>query len=412
MFRILKPNHFQHAKRLVNPDPKWLRATFYKTSVPENKKYNDFKRFQEQRSLFHTTKPCNIPPMLALILRPILRVGAFLAGRQIKKWWSKRTEKEKDEYRLWFRENTITFVGSLAFMIFLSIVYYLSHLETEPITKRRRFIMFNKNQKDNLYKVLFEMHLQEHKAHIVPGSHPVYLRLKKVVENIIDKNSDLITSEYKPWTLTVVDLPLRNAYVLPGRNIFVFTGVLQVAENDDQLSFILTHEMAHALLEHSMEQISREFFVDLFLIIPTICVWAIFPDVKALLIHLLGLSIVNVFSDLPHARKLENEADDIGIILSAKACVDVREIVVFWDLMHKITDSGDEIKEIPWLSTHPTHADRSKRINKKIPTALKMREEAGCPPLDSRDPRDDYSKRSKAENEEMLRRRGIVINLS
>lgn len=37
-----------------------------------------------------------------------------------------------------------------------------------------------------------------------------------------------------------------------GRNIFVFLGALEMVENEDQLSILIAHEMAHVILQHAV----------------------------------------------------------------------------------------------------------------------------------------------------------------
>lgn len=55
-----------------------------------------------------------------------------------------------------------------------------------------------------------------------------------------DKNADSV------WETYVVDDPKTlNAFVIPGGKIFVFTGILPVAENQDGLATVLGHEVAH-----------------------------------------------------------------------------------------------------------------------------------------------------------------------
>lgn len=41
------------------------------------------------------------------------------------------------------------------------------------------------------------------------------------------------------------DRSTKNAFVLPGGKIFVFTGILPVSANDDGLATVLGHEIAH-----------------------------------------------------------------------------------------------------------------------------------------------------------------------
>lgn len=54
----------------------------------------------------------------------------------------------------------------------------------------------------------------------------------------------------------VVHAPMKNAFVLPGGKIFVFTGIFQVAQTEDEVAAVLGHEIAHQLARHSAEKVS------------------------------------------------------------------------------------------------------------------------------------------------------------
>lgn len=62
---------------------------------------------------FHTTKRRDIPPILALFLRPALRVGSYLFGRSIRKWWAKKSPSERERYAAWFRSKKPYFYGKI-----------------------------------------------------------------------------------------------------------------------------------------------------------------------------------------------------------------------------------------------------------------------------------------------------------
>lgn len=59
---------------------------------------------------------------------------------------------------------------------------------------------------------------------------------------------------------------------------------------------------------------------DLLIAVPILLVWALFPDLAAVIIHMLGERITNVMYNLPFSRVLENEADEVGLKLAAKVC--------------------------------------------------------------------------------------------
>lgn len=357
---------------------------------------------------FHTTSRLHIPPLFAVILRPVLKIGAFLVGRGIKQWWKKKSPEEREKYKLLLKENSHIFLGSLGILCLICIIYYITHIEIEPITKRKRFIMFNRKEQAELGKMIVKMHLEEHKDSIVPHDHPVYKRLIRIIKNILLSNRDINFMNEKEWTLTIIDSPLKNAYVLPERNIFFFSGALSIVDNDDQLTFIMAHEIAHALLLHSIEQLSNAVFIDILLTIPLLLLWALFPDLIALILHILVQYAADVLHNLPYSRALENEADDVGLMLAAKACADIREAVVFWGVMRILSEMNLEMDPIPWLSTHPAHGEREQKLNSKLKEAIALMRSSGCPALSSRDPRKEFYDRTLKDHEIYFRKKGLI----
>lgn len=361
-----------------------------------------------QRCNFRTTQSLRIPPYVAMLLRPLLRISAFFIGRRLNKWWASKSEKEKQEYKQWFKERNNVVLGCFGLYGLILVVYYVTHLETDPFTQRSRFIIFNKEQETQLGKMVLQYHLESHKKDLVPTTHPAYKRLLKVIDKILAANKDLKSIRDTQWTLTVISTPLANSYILPGGNIFVSLDILKIVENDDQLGIVLSHEMAHSLLLHSLEMLSDQLLWDFLLVIPMLLVWAFVPYIAAPIVQIIGEQIVNIMYKLPYSRTLENEADQVGIRLAAKACIDIREAAVFWAMMRTLTEMHTLPPEVPWISTHPAHGDREKNMNQAIPDALKLRHDSGCSRLPATDPRNEFYKRSAKEHEMLFRQKGII----
>src|SRR5207248_6465206 len=57
------------------------------------------------------------------------------------------------------------------------------------------------------------------------------------------------------WEFNVIDDDHVNAFCLPGGKVAVFSGLLAIVENDDQLATVIGHEVAHALAHHASERI-------------------------------------------------------------------------------------------------------------------------------------------------------------
>lgn len=68
----------------------------------------------------------------------------------------------------------------------------------------------------------------------------------------------------------------------------------------------------------------------------------------------LGGWLLDALFGRPMSRKMESEADYIGLLLMAEACYDPREAVSLWRRMERATRTGDAIEPPEWMSTHPS----------------------------------------------------------
>jgi predicted Zn-dependent protease len=153
-----------------------------------------------------------------------------------------------------------------------------------------------------------------------------------------------------PWEVHVLSIDEVNAWCMPAGKMAIYTGLIsKLKVSDDEIAAVMGHEIAHALREHSREQISRQMGTQLGIGI-----------VGALLgVGELGQSIAGTVADvtlnLPKSRTAEVEADRIGVELAARAGFDPRAAVTLWEKMQKASDGGGPPK---FLSTHPSHEDR------------------------------------------------------
>jgi predicted Zn-dependent protease len=162
------------------------------------------------------------------------------------------------------------------------------------------------------------------------------------------------------WEVKVFDQEAANAFALPGRKIGVYTGLLDVAENQDQLATVIGHEVAHVLSKHSNERVSTNFVTQSGLQLAQVAAGAD-TAVKQQLFGLLGLG-AQVGVLLPFSRAQEAEADLVGLELMAKAGFDPRESVKLWQNMQ--AQGGESPPE--FLSTHPSSGRRITELNARM----------------------------------------------
>lgn len=61
-----------------------------------------------------------------------------------------------------------------------------------------------------------------------------------------------------PLIVLLDDDDLVNAFAAPGNFIFVSTGMLNFVESEDELAFVLAHEIAHVELDHGLNAIKQK----------------------------------------------------------------------------------------------------------------------------------------------------------
>jgi len=172
------------------------------------------------------------------------------------------------------------------------------------------------------------------------------------------------------WEVVVFEDPTANAFALPGGKIGVHTGLLQVAENQDQLATVIGHEVAHVLAGHGAERVSAEIAKNAGL---QAAAAVANPESTShsLMLGALGLGVQG--GVLAYSRTHESEADLYGLDLMANAGFDPRQSVDLWQNMAKAS-SGQRPPE--FLSTHPSPETRIEDLSERVPEAMQRRERA------------------------------------
>jgi predicted Zn-dependent protease len=151
------------------------------------------------------------------------------------------------------------------------------------------------------------------------------------------------------WEVAVLSSDEVNAWCMPGGKMAVYTGLIdQIKPTDAELAAVIGHEMAHALREHSREQVSQQMAAGIGLsVLSAVTGVGATAD--------MGQALTKVMFTLPNSRTHEAEADRIGVELAARAGYDPRAAVTLWQKMAAL--GGNAPPE--FLSTHPSAASRT-----------------------------------------------------
>lgn len=177
------------------------------------------------------------------------------------------------------------------------------------------------------------------------------------------------------WEIVVFEDESLNAFALPGNKIGVYTGLIDLVDNQAQLAAVIGHEIGHVLAKHSNERMSQETAMQQGMGIVGAVVGTPTSALGQAGMAALGLG-VEYGVLLPYSRTQETEADVIGLDLMAKAGFDPRQSITLWQKMSQASQGQPP----EFLSTHPADATRIDGLSRNMPKALQQYQAAGNRP--------------------------------
>ncbi|MGB8274907.1 MAG: M48 family metalloprotease [Alphaproteobacteria bacterium] len=161
----------------------------------------------------------------------------------------------------------------------------------------------------------------------------------------------------QPFTFTILDSPIVNAFALPGGYVYVTRGLLALAGNEAELAGVLAHEIGHVTARHAAQRYSQGVVAGLGL---------------GLLNVLTGSQLAGQIGGLTaelvlkgYSREQESEADGLGVRSMSRAGFDPHAMATFLtrlqandQLQAQISGQPGAADQFSLLQTHPRTADR------------------------------------------------------
>ena len=275
----------------------------------------------------------------------------------------------------------MTFRVSLWLALLSLLLLQTTGCVTNPYTKRWQLLMVPQSYEANLGTQAYQDVLHDPKvklSHNPTEVTPVERVAGRIIEAAKRSKYAEAANEFK-WEVTVIkDDATKNAFALPGGKIAVYTGIFPVADNESGLAAIVGHEVVHALARHGSERMSQGILAQIGLVGASIALGTqgFSPLTSQAAMSALGVG-AQVGVLLPFSRAHESEADYIGLLLAADAGYDPHEAVRVWERMQQ--SGGHQPHE--FLSTHPGHETRIKRLSEAMPEALALYEQANKAPV-------------------------------
>jgi Zn-dependent protease with chaperone function len=167
----------------------------------------------------------------------------------------------------------------------------------------------------------------------------------------------------QPWYYHFIASPHPNAFVseiLP-RRFFITTAMLDIARTPDELALVLGHEVSHLILGH----VSASNQLETFLRTLEVLLLSIDPTQGVIALGVIGfLAIGHKALAAAYSRQHEREADELGLVLAARACFNTQKGVQVMHTMHQHHVSAEphhvsnNSSLVQLMDTHPPSLER------------------------------------------------------
>ena len=212
-----------------------------------------------------------------------------------------------------------------------------------PVTGNRQLALISTSQEIGIGKESHPEIIAEYGAVEEPALQEYFSRIGHEIAGISHR-PDL------PWTFTVLDSSVVNAFAVPGGFIYLTRGILAYMNNEAEMAGVLGHEIGHVTARHSVTQISQQQLFGLGLGLGSIFS-SRFRQMSSLAETGLGILM------LKYSRDHERQSDQLGIEYMSQAGYDPVQMSRFFEVFQSFREEQGEA--IPnWLSSHPAPPDR------------------------------------------------------
>lgn len=158
-----------------------------------------------------------------------------------------------------------------------------------------------------------------------------------------------------------------NAFACPGGIILITKGMIQLAQNEDELAAILAHEIAHINHRDGINSIKQARWTEALTIIGTKAARQFGSEDLTRLVNIFEGSVDDIVKTLVvngYSRSQEYAADETALSYLAKAGYNPYSLINVLERMEKYANVNNK----GFFKTHPDPRDRIENIKDKIPS--------------------------------------------
>lgn len=177
-------------------------------------------------------------------------------------------------------------------------------------------------------------------------------RVDRILERIVavcDRKNIL-------YHVSLIDEDEINAFAIPGGYLYVFRGLLEEADSDDELAGVIAHEVAHITARHGIKRLQASYA-------------AMLGQIGAMSTDHQGssaavsIAIASMFTE--YSQQAEHEADELAVKYMREAGYDVNAVATFLEKLKKKNEQAP-LRQFSYFKSHPNPAKRIGVVNQAI----------------------------------------------
>ena len=150
----------------------------------------------------------------------------------------------------------------------------------------------------------------------------------------------------------VVENKEINAFAMPGRHLVVHTGLIDFADDEDEIAGVIAHEIAHIESGHVVKKLGKEIGLSILMNLTL-------GDIGGEVVR----NALSTITSTAYDRSLEKEADLKAVDYMVAAKMNPIYLASFLEKLDKQAQTPEVLQ---WVSTHPDSKVRVSYIKEKI----------------------------------------------
>ncbi|MBN1482728.1 hypothetical protein EH223_12130 [candidate division KSB1 bacterium] len=160
--------------------------------------------------------------------------------------------------------------------------------------------------------------------------------------------------DYSVFVINEQDI---NHFSLPGGTIYIFRGLIEQADNADEIAAILAHEIVHLSQRDAVARLAEKYSY-------AFAAQQVIGENPEIAEHVI-MSLYREGTILDYSAEQEKAADKVGLFYMLDAGYDPRSMITVLEKMRKIEKQNPRRLELLRM-THASTATRQRRVQKSI----------------------------------------------